>query len=325
MTFRPMPTRLVGELNERKTLADRALSYHNVFLDDALRGILPHDLVLIGAPTGLGKTDLALSIAAANASKGVPVHYFALEAEPNELERRTKFAMLSRQAYALRHPQASDLNYADWLLGKCEHVCGEQNAWADKQINTQLRHLHTFYRGAHFGAEDLARSVLEVADATRLIVVDHLHYIDSDDDNEHRGLGDVVKTVRDVSLNIGKPIILIAHLRKRDARAKQLIATIDDFHGSSNISKICTQAIAIDHAYDITPSKWYLAPTYLTILKDRRAGAPRPGTAVIDFDRRTKGYREEYELGRMNNAKWEPVAFGDKPTWAKHHQQRDTP
>ena len=77
-----------------------------------------------------------------------------------------------------------------------------------------------------------------------LIVVDHLHYVDGDDDeNEHKSLGDTVKAIRDVSLRIGRPIVLIAHLRKRDARAKQLVATLDDFHGSSNVVKICTQAI----------------------------------------------------------------------------------
>lgn len=320
--FRSMSSRLDGELDDRIASAKNALRYHNAFLDDVLRGILAHDLVLIGAPTGIGKTDLALSIATSNASSGVPVHYFALEAEPNELERRTKFAMLSRRAYVNGHPNAGDMNYSDWLLGRCEHVCGDSNAMVDREIAAKFRTLHTYYRGAHFGAEDLARAVLEVADETRLIIVDHLHYIDSDEDSEHRALGDTVKAIRDVSLLVGKPIILIAHLRKRDPRAKQLLATIDDFHGSSNVTKICTQAIALEHAYDVKPAKWYLAPTIVSVLKDRRAGAPRLA-AVMDFDRRTKTYSEQYELGRAAGVKWEPIEAGDRPGWASRHKARE--
>lgn len=321
MSFQPMPARVRGELDERKTLASKALQYHHAFLDDCLRGILPHDLVLIGAPSGMGKTDLALNIATSNALQGFPVHYFALEAEPRELERRTKFALLSAAAHQNKHSRASDMNYPDWLLGRCEDICGEYNEQADAKIARELRHLYTFYRGTTFGPEQLARGVLEVHQSTALIVIDHLHYIDNDDENEHRALGDTVKTIRDVSLRIGKPIILIAHLRKRDQRAKQLVATLDDFHGSSNITKICTQAIAIEHAHDVEPTKWYLAPTYFTVLKDRRAGAPRV-VAVADFDRRTKSYAGRYTIGRISSGTWEQLPLNDVPGWAKHHVER---
>ncbi len=320
--FLSMPERIDGELEEREELGGRILPYHHSFLDDCLRGILPHDLVLIGAPSGVGKTDLALQIAASNAMTGKRVHYLALEAEPRELERRTKFALLCREAYQCSHPQASEMNYTDWLLGRCEHICGGFNSSVDKRITKQLGNLHTYYRGAKFDSRDLATAVLTVCDETDLIVVDHLHYVDADDDeNEHKSLGDTVKAIRDVSLRIGKPIVLIAHLRKRDSRAKQIVATLDDFHGSSNVVKICTQAIALDHAYDIESPKWYLAPTYVSVLKDRRGGAPRL-VALSMFDRRTKSYRPDYTLGRVEQSKWTEVDNGTQPLWAKGHKPR---
>ena len=37
-------------------------------LDDLLRAILPHDLILLGAGSGVGKTQLAMTIAAMNAA-----------------------------------------------------------------------------------------------------------------------------------------------------------------------------------------------------------------------------------------------------------------
>lgn len=321
-SFSTVPSRIVGELKDRKAQSARALNYHVSFLDDCLRAILPNDLVLIGAPSGIGKTDLALNIAASNASKGRAVHYFALEAEPLELERRTKFAMLSRLCYQRSHPQRNEMVYVDWLLGNCEHICGAYNDEVDHEILAHLGQLWTYYRGAKFDAKDLQNSILKVQSMTDLIVVDHLHYIDTDgDDHEASALGDVVKTLRDVALRIGKPVILVAHLRKRDRGAKQLVATLDDFHGSSNIVKICTQAITIERASCIDSAKWYLAPTFMTVLKDRRGGAPNL-VALMHFDRRTKGYNDSYTLGKLsrNGTEWEQLSPGDKPGWAHHHK-----
>jgi len=318
--FRSAPARIAGELDERVRMAGRALSYGQPFLDDCLRAILPHDLVLLGAPSGVGKTDLALAIAAGNAKIGRRVNYFALEAEPRELERRLKFAMLVEAAIAASHPHASDLNYADWHLGRCEHVCRGFNAIVDQQILSQLCGLFTFYRGAKFDQADLRRSMLDVHRNADLIVIDHLHYIDTDgDESEARALGDTMKTIRDVSLRIGKPVILVAHLRKRDPRAKQLVATLDDFHGSSNVAKIATHAITIERAPVESP-RWYLAPTFLAIAKDRRAGAPGL-VALTYFDRRFRSYRPHYTLGRLTDGgtKWEPIAMPDRPRWAQRH------
>jgi replicative DNA helicase len=315
-----MPSRLHGELDERKAMASRALNYHTTFLDDYLRGILPNDLVVLGAPSGMGKTDLALGIAASNAASGHPVAYFALEAEPRELERRTKYKLLAKRAHAEKHPRRYDLNYADWLLGNCEDIVGHNNAAADHDMLSKLGRLWTYYRGTKFGAAELHAKILEVHERVDLIVVDHLHYVDTDtDENEARALGEVVKTIRDVALRIGKPILLVAHLRKRDQRQKQCIATLDDFHGSSNVVKIATQVIALEHAYDVESPKWYLAPTYVTILKDRRAGAPRL-VALCSFDKRTGGYADAYSLGKFGKggATWEELELGDRPSWARH-------
>ncbi|MCX5748043.1 MAG: AAA family ATPase, partial [Proteobacteria bacterium] len=317
--FESMPQRVIGERDERLTMAERAISYYHPFLDDALRAILPHDLVLLGAPTGEGKTDLALSIAASNAKAGRRVCYFALEAEPRELERRQKFSLLAKEVLRNKHPGARELNYTDWILGRCEHICGPFNADADKTILQTLSEFRTFYRGARFTQGDLGQEINAIHQTADLIVIDHLHYVDSDDPNELRALAETVKTIRDLSLRIGKPIILIAHLRKRDVRSIQGTATIDDFHGSSNIVKIATQAITIERARKIECTNWYLAPTFVSILKDRRGGAPGL-VALSMFDRRFRSYQPTYTLGRVGDGgKWEPLD-GDVPTWAKHHR-----
>ena len=100
--FATMPARVMSERDNRIDVAMRGMNYHNAYLDDRLRMILPHDLVIITARTGVGKTSCALDVAIANALNERRVGYFALEAEPVELERKIKFRWLVNQAY-LRH------------------------------------------------------------------------------------------------------------------------------------------------------------------------------------------------------------------------------
>lgn len=318
--FAPMSKRLTGERAERLEQAGRRLFFHQTFIDDYTRGIGPHDLIILSAPTGLGKTELALSIAMRNARLGKRVHYFALEAEPRELERRAKFAAISRLAHAAQHPDASALAYADWFFGDCEHIAEQFDAVADDEIARTFATLSTFYRGSRFGASDLANEIARIQERTDLIVVDHLHYIDEDSDaNEARALGDTVKAIRDAALLAGKPIILVAHLRKRErGKFRRLIADYEDIHGSSNVVKICTQIVILERAEDIEPQRWWQSPTYVAIEKDRRGGRC-PLVAVQNFDIRTKSYSPQYTLGRVKGQKWNEIPMGDVPRWAKHH------
>jgi len=324
--FLPMPVRIGDERRERLALAAKAMQYYNAFLDDVLRAILPHDLIVIGAETGLGKTDLALSIAMGNAMHERRVGYFALEAEPLELERRTKFAWLSAEAWRRGLPLRGDLNYTDWYLGRCEDIVGDLDQAANQWMLSNLCGLRTFYRGHRFDRGDLRKAIEAATRDVDAFVIDHLHYVDSDeDDNESKGLGDTTKVIRDVALQLGKPVILVAHLRKKDARAKTIVPTIDDFHGSSNVVKIATQVITIAPATGVVEDpnlKWWQAPTFVAVLKDRRAGAP-PFVALTHFDKRTRRYEDRYTLGRLNRSRteWEQIDINDRPGWASGHKQ----
>jgi replicative DNA helicase len=316
--FRPAPARIEGEREGRIAMGTRALRYHLSFLDDILRGISPHDLVLIGAETGAGKTEIATSIAKSNARIGKRVHYIALEAEHGEIERRTKYAVIVKLAMQAQHDRVGELAFADWMMGRCEDVSGPFDAEADRIIAEQYGTLHTFYRGESFGHDDVQRLFKAVRDETDLIVLDHLHYVDlADDESEHRGFARTVKMIRTVALQLGKPVILIAHLRKRDQRAKQIVPHLEDFHGSSELIKNVTHAVMLAPARGID-SKWHDAPTYIYVPKDRRSGTSGL-VALCTYDLRWRMYRTTYALGRMvdGGTRFEPLAPQDFPRWAK--------
>lgn len=320
--FKTSAERIAGEKFERRELAARAIPYHVPYLDDQLRDILPHDLILLGAETGAGKTEMARGIASSSADAGRHVFYFALEAEDREIERRDKYAILCKlmQAEGVR----VGMNYPDWYRGRFDAQIGSLDREADEIIAERRKTLHTYYRGAKFDSDDIKRLFMGIQSQADLIILDHLHYVDIEDDNENRGFKATIKMIRDVALGIGKPVIVIAHLRKQDARTKSIVPRMEDFHGSSDIGKIVTHAVLLAPARCVPSTKRRFANTFMSIPKDRMGGATGL-VALCEFDRDSKCYGTHYTLGRANGDKFEPLGTDEVPRWAAHHVAMTTP
>lgn len=319
--FEAAPARLEGEAAERVSVGARSLPFSHAFLDDYLAGILPNSLTLLGAESGAGKTELARWIAASNAARGKRVHYFALEAEPKEIERRTKFQVISDLALRDQIRIPGGLTYLRWYRGELEQQLRDINAEADALIRSRFATLFTYYRGRHFNSTSVQRLILAHQDASDLFVLDHLHYIDVDDENENRGFRDLVKTIRDVALEAGKPVILVSHLRKEGSAPgrKRLVPTAHDFHGSSDILKIATDAILLAPAWQLPSSRDGVFNTFFTIPKARVAGATNL-IACCPFDRRRRCYDAAYTIGRDVKGEFEPLGTKEAPYWAKRHE-----
>jgi len=277
---------------------------------------------------GMGKTDIALSIAAYNASRKKRVAYFALEAEPLELERRMKFRRILRLLFDSRRESrdlsgTEDVTYGRWMAGLCEEITKPFAQLANQWMLETISTLETLYRGKHFTADNLASVIRSTHERFDLIVIDHLHYIDAADGmDENRALAETTKTLRDVALEIGKPVLLVAHLRKKDSRSKKLISEADDFHGSSNVTKIATQVITLDRAWNVEAPRWWYAPTFMSVVKERRDGADGY-VAVMQYDKRKRTYSRDYTIGRIGEQGWEAVEQGQQPRWATSHTRME--
>jgi hypothetical protein len=335
VNFKSAPERIAGERDDRLAMVKRKLDYHVAFLDDLLLGLLPHDLILLGAWTGVGKTACAAMIAQANAQVGRRVHFFALEAEPMEIERRIKFRMVSERLFH-KHQMLFlrlRMRYAAWYHGQ---YYGEPAVLAaerdvEAEFTKQFSTLHTYYRGSKFAAEDIEKLFQAIQDQTDLIVLDHLHYVDNDDPNENRGYKDVVKRIRDIALRIGKPIVVIVHLRKRDRGTPCVVPTLDDVHGSSDIVKIATRVIMLapmssedfQESYPSASKQKHCAPTYIFVAKDRISGLSQY-CAVANYDLRLSGYENSYRLGTVvgRGERFVPLAEDELPDWAKREERR---
>jgi len=321
-TFDDFGQRIRPERSERLELAKRILSFGVGFLDAALGGVFPRDMILLGAKTGLGKTTLASIIAETNAEKGKRVHYFALEAEDKEIERRIKFRVLSQliaemKKISIQH--IGRINYLDWYAGKLEAITGKYEADADELLAKRYGTLRTFYPRGDFTADDLVKAFLAIQDETDLIILDHIHMVDYDDANENRGIKAIVKKLRDVALDVGKPVVVVAHLRKTDRRSKYIVPDLDDFHGTSDLVKLVTKAVIIAPAHDQETGHGHLWNTYIHPAKCRSEGSRTRYIGLVPFNVRTGRYESAFELGRgiNNGEEFELLKDEKTPSWAK--------
>jgi hypothetical protein len=320
--YQSFSARITGEWEERIEEGKLLLTFGVEFLDIMLGGIALHDLILIGAKTNRGKTELVTIAATMNAARGKRVHYIALEAEHREIERRTKYKLVSKLvSERVTCPISRErMNYLDWRYGRLQDVTGPFESQAQVALMRQMGTLYTLYRRGHFGPKQLQERILEVRDVTDLVIVDHLHYVDSDDANENRAYKDIVKTIRDSALEIGKPVIVVAHVRKSDRRAEPLIPGIEDFFGTSDIPKIATKAIMIAPADDRPSRAPHIFNTYMRISKCRPDGARLRYVGVVPYNAQLGIYEDSFELGRLTNNEQEFEEIKESPRWARRIQ-----
>lgn len=318
--FKNFGERIAGHRERRKAIGEGALSFGVSFLDRALGGIFPNDLVLIGAKSGVGKTQLATLVAMWNAYRGKRVHYLALEAEDSEIEYRMLYRLVVDIMWQAGVDDMDAVNYLDWYAGRLDARMAEYERKAEPALREAFKTLHTFYRVRDFTGEQMERLLLAIQDQTDLIILDHLHYVDSDDPNENRGYKAIVKKIRDTALNIGKPVIVVAHVRKAERGRAQgvLLPSLDDFHGSSDVPKIATKALMLARAP--AASARHLSPTYMAALKCRQDGQRTRHVALCSFDYRKNGYETDFVLGSPKLGKdgevFEPINVRDWPEWA---------
>lgn len=324
-TFIDYGPALGRERAERLATAEGILPTGVPFLDDAMGGLTRNSLMLVGAYTGTGKTQLVAHIAHNVAGSGKHVHFFALEAEPMEIQRRMKYRVVREMAHAAG---IRGLNYVDWAQGRFDDKLTKVEVDATEYLGRCYGTLHTYYRRfTDFTPQWFRKQVEAIKDKTDLIIVDHLHYFDLDPHApEHAAMKDCVKAIRDCSLITGKPVILVAHLRKKDRGSSAALPELDDFHGTSDISKIATHAVVMAPGkVEEADQKAGLWPTYMRVAKLRLDSARTRYLGIMRFNSATQHYEDGYSLARW----WErietpePLEFRDDlPGWARHAQAR---
>ena len=265
------------------------------FLDDATGGIWYDDLVILGAATGVGKTELAIDIALSGVASGKRVYYLALEASAMEME--------SRITYKSLEPYYK-MNYKDFYGGKYVPESAMEQAREDAKVITKT--LFCKYKdNGPYTIQSLNRDIFSNVDNADLFIVDHLHFFDTEGFNENREVKEIMMKIRDLVLYTQKAVLLVSHLRKMDKGST--VPTNNDFHGTSDITKIGTKVITIAPAFNIPRKENHLYPTYMKITKSRASGPITRYTAVVNFNIWNREYAKEYLIGTVKKGEFSSV------------------
>ena len=310
-------------------------NYGITALDDPLLAIAQNELVVIGADTGMGKTEMVLHIARHNAQNGKKVAIFCLEGGHLEAMQRMKFKDICELYFKQRTDnEYIDMDYRKWMfneLDKQRLIVLSSQVYQEYQekyknnlflfpIKTDFT-LDNFISGLldfHTLAPDKKNPFMIGSNfAIDLVIIDHLQYFSLDkDDNEITEITKILRTVKDLVDKSNFPIILVSHLRKKGK--DRGLPGVDDFYGSSNIPKIATTAITI--APDTKNDDLHngIFPTYFRVVKSRIG--LRPNYAMLcNFNLAKRTYEDKYKIVKldiMGNILPE-LAYNQLPKWAR--------
>lgn len=269
------------------------LKYGITYLDRATGGIRNTDLVVIGGRTGAGKSELASIIAENNCELGKNVYLFSLEAEKGEAYNRILFRNYAR---LLWQKEQQYTNYRDFIQNKIRNFnCLNE---AEQVVINKCQSLTIFQREEEFTVKDFRDYAIMASKDADLIILDHLHHFDTETTDEYSELKKAVKMLRDMCLLLQKPIILIAHFRKADRKVLQVIPDLEEFHGSSEISKEATQVITLA-PYEEAQQIENMYPTLMKVCKLRIDGAVSRYVGKHYFSSTNKTYTKEFTVNRL--------------------------
>lgn len=267
------------------------------YLDDKLGVILQSDLILIGARSGAGKSTLAEMIAINNSKAGFPAFLFSLENYRGD-------------SWATRTYNYYRSITKDYSLKQRLFACGEFTVnvdalkEAEKKADDDFAGIDIQGRDSGYSIKRLCNDIIEASKSHRVIILDHLDYIDKDeqtDENTH--MTELMKAIREVQEKYKVAVVAISHLRKSIGKQPPAVPSIDEFIGSSNKAKQATVVVMVapddflnEREYD--DNRKY---TYMCIRKCRMGGIDNKVGRLV-FDKRINAYEEEYQECIVNYA-----------------------
>jgi len=291
---------------------DKLVKYSVPALNECLLGIFPGELVVVGAESGVGKTQFGADTARINAMAGKKTYLICLEGSKNEVISRFKYEIIAREYFSPENPnKGMPMSYPLYLANGLRGI-ERFEAIAEKELAALRGKLVIYGKNeSDLRIDKLLQQLGRIQDAD-LVVVDHLHYFGMEDDSsEASQLSGIMRKVKDLTQARGIPVLMFSHLRRK-ARDKKMPDN-DDFHGSSNIAKIADTTLLIVRQYDGANKD--VSPTIFCVGKSRNGWDPFYGW-LVDFDRSLRSYSAPWDLVKIHP--WKDPEAVASDNWPKY-------
>jgi len=259
-------------------------------LDDALGGMLPAELIVIGARPGGGKSLLGLCLADYVATDlGLPALFASLEMSNEELTQR-RISSITR--VPLDHIVRHQLSEDDWhrIARAQEKLTGTQLI-VDETSKQSLSHI----RGQ-------LRSMDRTGNAARLLVIDYLGYMASaDTESRQQAVAALARGAKDIARDHGIPVILLAQLNRGPEQRQDKRPVPSDLRESGEIEQ-SADIILLLHREDQHEPESRRAGEIDVIVSKNRQGGQR--TVALSF-------QGHYGCIKNLSRNWSPSGAGE--------------
>lgn len=318
---------MTNEKVHRHLIASSVFETGNPWVDDALAGgYNAENLTLVAAKTGVGKTFYGVQLASYASRNNKNVHYFALEAEQYEIERRRLYYSICR-IIRKNYPGVQVPRYREWLHAGLNPDMESIEAVAQKDLDQLESTLTTVYARGVYTPENFADDVADLLSNAEkqkpdLIILDHLHHFFLSGD-EVDSLKTTIHQIKRLKDDLEIPVVVLAQLRKEHGHfsSKRTLPKIEDIRGTAALSDVATDVLIISRVPDEKLGDAFegaLYPMYFHFPKSRTASEITQFAAIVGFDPSNGGYQSKYTLTKVLGSEDPELVYSDRiPKWAK--------
>lgn len=259
---------------------------NNYFIDKYLGGIAGNELMVIGSPSGFGKTTFANCLTFELLSAGLKPCFMSLENTIGDTLKLRAFLIWKEKT------RNWGIKFREWsLISEDNETVQESYIEAHDLIKQILLIENSGIYKIENLITDLDRAKNQGAN---VIILDHLDFIDADDTQIASSQTFMMQTIKTFVETNKIPMIAFSQLSKKiDKRV--IIPEYNDFYGSSNKSKMATSIIMIQRDFDNTIASENKYSTYFVVRKDRYGSNTNVGERIYFDSKRgkyeDKGYR----------------------------------
>ncbi len=208
-------------------------------LDEAMGGMHPSDLVVVGARPGAGKTAAAVSIMRAITKTGKKVGFFSTEMSNYQVMSRFVSMEANIDAHKLREADLDDSDYARLtaatsVIDKLPIQIYDKPSITIGELSMQAR---------AWAADGLVD----------FIAVDYLTRIKADKDfgNKNLEIGDIITEFKNLARTLNIPVMVLAQLNRQGSARKDKRPIMSDLRDSGIIEQEADQILMLYREEDL--------------------------------------------------------------------------
>lgn len=262
----------VGELMKEDKPIGLSTGYPEI--DQNIGGLVNGELISLGGRPSDGKSALGMNIAENVAVNGVATLYFTFEMPAKSLAGRVVCSQGRVNNAILKTPSKVD-----------QHEWSKFNAGVRKANDLPI-YMAKMSRPKVSQVKAVARNENR-KHPIGLIVIDHLHLMNHDNQNDVMGIANTTAELKGLALELDIPILLMSQLNRANSKETLRPPRLTDFRGSGAIEQDSDIAMLI-HRDDSEDSE--LKGKALILIAKNRAG--ERGTGIV-LANNLKNYRFE--------------------------------